>query len=371
MTIQDGPADGSRAAVKLDEPKTSDAYALLGLPFDAVSRREAAELLRARARAGERCFFSTVNVNFLVAAQSAPAFRRSVLESDLVLVDGQPLVWLARLLGLPLPERVAGSDLFEDLQRLPGPPLKVAFFGGPPGAAEEASAQLARRHAEGLSPGLTGVGGFAAGFGDVESLSDETTLAALNASGADFLVVALGAVKGQAWAMRNRDRVQAPLISHLGAVVNFTAGRLDRAPVWARSLGLEWLWRIATERGIWRRYLHDGGGLLRLLLGRVLPQWLFGARPAAGREQAPAQLRVSGHSYQLSGEGGPALRQALAAQPAGDKSASWDLRELRSLDAATAAMLLRRPDRPRVAADIQAPCAWRARLQLKLSGLLD
>ncbi len=349
-------------------PGAHPAYALLGLPFDAVSRKEAAETLRTRARAGERCFFSTVNVNFLIAAQSAPAFRQSVLDSDLVLVDGQPLVWLARLLGLPLPERVAGSDLFEDLQRLPGPPLKVAFFGGPPGAAAEASAQLAQRHAEGLSPGLTGVGGLAAGFGDVESLSDDATLAALNATGADFLVVALGAVKGQAWALRNRERVHAPLISHLGAVVNFTAGRLDRAPVWARKFGLEWLWRIATESGIWRRYLSDGRRLVGLLLGRVLPLWLLGARPVGGTPEGNGELSVQPGELRLRGRAGPALREALAALPEAPRT--WDFSELESLDAATAAALLRRPDRPRDRAALRLPRRWRARQQLRLAGLL-
>lgn len=354
-----------------DSCVSSSAYALLGLPFDAITRHEAAELLRRKARAGERCMLSTVNVNFLIAAQSAPEFRRSVLESDLVLVDGQPLIWLARLLGLPLPERVAGSDLFEDLQRLPGPPLKVAFFGGPPGAAEEASAQLTEQHAKGLSPGLTGAGGFAAGFGDVDSLSDEATLAALNASGADFLVVALGAVKGQAWALRNRARLRAPLISHLGAVVNFTAGRLSRAPVWARRVGIEWLWRIATEPGIWRRYMNDGRQLVGLLIAQVIPLWLFGSRPAGGSPHARGALGIRDGSYKLQGDGGPAMRQALRGLDKVAGPCHWDLSALRSLDAATAAVLLRRPDRPRKWSELTPPTHWRARLQLRLNHLLD
>ena len=93
----------------------------------------------------------------------------------------------------------------------------------------------------------------------------------INASRADFLVVALGAKKGQAWIARNRPRLSPPVISHLGAVIDFVAGRIRRAPVWTQHAGLEWLWRIKEEPGLWRRYFPDGLVFVQLLITRVAP----------------------------------------------------------------------------------------------------
>ena len=94
-------------------------YCLLGLPLDAVGMAEAVRRVRAAATEGNRCFLSTPNLNFLIACQADPAFRDSVIPSDLSVTDGMPLVWLARLLGLPIGERVPTSIVFETNRRLP------------------------------------------------------------------------------------------------------------------------------------------------------------------------------------------------------------------------------------------------------------
>jgi N-acetylglucosaminyldiphosphoundecaprenol N-acetyl-beta-D-mannosaminyltransferase len=230
---------------------------LLGLPFDAVSMTQALEAVRLAINSRQRLFISTANVNFAMAAGRDQSFRNSVLASDLVLVDGMPLVWLARLQGLPFRERIAGADLFEQLLRQPGPTIKVYFFGGPSGAAE-AAARKVNTH----QGALHCVGWASPGFGGVADMSTTTQINAINSSGADFIVVSLGALKGQAWIMHNRDRLHAPVISHLGAVVNFMAGSVQRAPHWMQRCGLEWLWRIAKEPALWLRYWNDGVELL-------------------------------------------------------------------------------------------------------------
>ena len=102
-------------------------YLLLGLPFDAIDMDKAmAELLTA-AKTGTRCFLSTPNLNWLIACQHDEEFRNSVLQSDLSLADGMPLVWLSRLFGLPLRQRVPGSDLF---QRLRENKILTRYFPG-------------------------------------------------------------------------------------------------------------------------------------------------------------------------------------------------------------------------------------------------
>ena len=102
---------------------TRPVYCVLGLPFDALDMQQTVDLLLARAGSGERCFFSTPNLNFLITSQQDPAFRDSVLRSSLSLADGMPVVWLAKLLGLPFTDRVAGATVFERLRDQRAMPL--------------------------------------------------------------------------------------------------------------------------------------------------------------------------------------------------------------------------------------------------------
>jgi N-acetylglucosaminyldiphosphoundecaprenol N-acetyl-beta-D-mannosaminyltransferase len=280
-----------------------DIWCLLGVPLDAVTMAQALTRVRRAARARTRCFLSTPNLNFLVTAQADTAFRESVVESDLSLADGMPLVWLARVLGLPIRERVAGSDLFEALRRegsdraQGGAPLKelsVFFFGGPAGVAEKACVRLNAASGE-----MRCTGWHYPGFVPVEGMSGGDVIAKINASDADFWVVSLGARKGQAWILRNLARLAVPVVSHLGAVVNFLAGSVSRAPKWVQRAGLEWLWRIKEEPALWLRYVRDGLVLLRLVATRVLPyvlwRWSRRFRLSASLD-VPASVEVHGTS---------------------------------------------------------------------------
>jgi len=265
-----------------------DVHCLLGLPIDAIDLAGAEKRIRAAAAARLPCFMSTPNVNFVIESRSDRAFRDAVLHSDLSVADGMPLVWLARLAGIPLRERVAGANLFEALgggsdERR----LAVYFFGGPDGVAEAAGRRLGRE-----AKGLVCVGHQSPGFGSVEEMSSEETIRRINASNADLLVVSLGARKGQAWIERNRSRLNVPVVSHLGAVVDFAAGRIRRAPPWMQRAGLEWLWRIKEQPSLWRRYFSDGLALAMLLLTRVLPYaWYMRSRWHAAEASVEASDR--------------------------------------------------------------------------------
>lgn len=233
-------------------------YCLMGLPFDAVTLAEATEQIRQAAFNRTPCFFSTPNLNFLIAAQSNKSFRESVIKSDLSLADGMPIVWMSKFLSIPITQRVAGSDVFEALRKSPGRRIKVYFFGGQEGVAERAAQVL---NAE--NGGMECVGFESPGFGSIGEMSSAETIAKINASGAEFLVVSLGAVKGQAWIEHNLAALNVPVVSHLGAVVNFVAGSVRRAPQWMQRIGLEWVWRIAEEPALWKRYLSDCVSLLQ------------------------------------------------------------------------------------------------------------
>lgn len=258
-------------------------YCLLGTPFDAVSMDDTVRGIQAAAVRREPFLLATPNVNIVLDCLADDAHRNVVTQSDLIVVDGMPLVWIARLLGLPLRERVAGSTLIEALRSSQGKRLSVFFFGGPDGVADLACKRLASE-----AGGLTCAGFESPGFGSVEEMSTERMIERINTSGADFLVVALGAKKGHAWIDRNRARLKVPIVSHLGAVVNFVAGTVRRAPSWMQRMGLEWLWRIKEEPVLWRRYLREGLLLLSLFMTRVFPHFLYLLRNTVNPKELPA-----------------------------------------------------------------------------------
>ena len=266
-----------------------DVCLVLGLPFDVVTVAQAEAVLRSAISRRTRCFLTTPNLNFAVSCLHDSAFRASVLQSDLSLADGWPVVVIGRLTGAALPERVAGSTLFERLAASASrPAVRVYFFGGPDGAAEAAGARLNAAP----ESGAVCAGFDAPGFGSVADMSTPAHLERLNRAQPDFVVVALGAKKGQAWIQNNLGAIDAPVISHLGAVVNFVAGSISRAPDWVQAARLEWLWRIKEEPQLWRRYATDGWAMLSLLGTRVIPL-AFQTRLAPPRSADLAAARIT------------------------------------------------------------------------------
>ena len=240
-------------------------YGVLGIPIDAISIGEVAQRIDAAAKAKEPFLISTPNLNFLVSSLYDADFRESLLLSDLCPVDGVPIVWIARLLSVPIQSRVAGSDIFDALKALSRRTTGF-LFGGPPGVADAAARTLNAQ-----SSGMYCVGTFYPGYCSVEEMSTDNIIEPINATKAEFLVVSLGAKKGQDWLVQNHHRLTIPVRSHLGAAINFEGGTLKRAPKIVRKCGVEWLWRIKEEPHLWIRYWKDGWVLLRLMLTCVLP----------------------------------------------------------------------------------------------------
>lgn len=271
-------ADGPAA---FGEDLAREIYCILGVPVDVVGVSKAILTIVAAARKAKTLFLSTPNLNFFTMSWSDVEFRRSLLVSDLCPPDGMPVVWMGRLLGVPIRERLAGSDILAALRghRKSGS-LRLYFFGGDDGVAQTAANVF-----NAPENGARCVGWFYPGFRPVEEMSGDAIIDAINDSGADFVVVALGAKKGQAWLMRNAERLRVPVRAHFGASLNFEAGRLKRAPETLQRFGLEWLWRIKEEPYLWRRYFADGVALLHVLTVNVAPividGWLNGGQASA------------------------------------------------------------------------------------------
>lgn len=248
------------------ETATRNVYGLLGLPVDAIDFETLIAAMDAAAAKREPFLISTLNVNFLIKSQENVSFRDSVLSSDLCLVDGMPLIWMAKFLQIPILERVAGSDLFGRLKARTNTRLRVFLFGG----TEDLAARVGEKlNAE--NGGLECVGVLNPGFGSVEKLSTPDIIDQINSSGADLLAVFLNAEKAQAWLLHNHHRLTVPIRAQFGATINFEAGIIRRAPPLLRSTGFEWLWRIKEEPYLWRRYWNDGRSLLQIFLTSVLP----------------------------------------------------------------------------------------------------
>jgi N-acetylglucosaminyldiphosphoundecaprenol N-acetyl-beta-D-mannosaminyltransferase len=267
-------------------------HCVMGLPIDAMSMDEAVRHLQRARISREKCFFSTPNLNFVMASHKQAQFRESVCMSNLSLADGMPLVWVAKLLNIPIRERVSGSDLFDRLRQQTESLWRVFFFGGPKGVGQSACLAIGDQ-----SVGVLPTGYIYPGFVNTDEMCRDDLLQCINQSAPDMVVVSLGAAKGQDWICRNHSSIEAPVIGHLGAVINFVAGNIKRAPLWMQRAGLEWVWRAKEESSLIRRYLGDGLSFLRVMATRVLPL----AWHQASQKPSPEDLRTASAELQRQG----------------------------------------------------------------------
>ena len=253
-----------------------EVYCVLGIPINRVEMREVVSAIETASTQTAPFVLSTPNLNFLVQSQHDRDFRESLLASDLCPADGMPIIWIGKLIGLPHIRRIAGSDIFEALKGVSSrrQALKVVLFG-----STETVAAAAAKAVSSKPTSMTCVGWICPGFGNLDELSAPELVEKVNASRADFLVVALGAQKGQLWLQRNHESLRIPVRAHLGATVNFQAGAVKRAPIVLQRCGLEWLWRIKEEPHLWKRYGVDGAVFIKMMLTQVLPliieSWLL------------------------------------------------------------------------------------------------
>jgi N-acetylglucosaminyldiphosphoundecaprenol N-acetyl-beta-D-mannosaminyltransferase len=190
----------------------------------------------------------SVNPERIMHAQRDPAFEAVLRGADLALADGAGVVWAARRLGHPLPERVAGVDFVEALAaRGAARSWRFFFLGGGPGVAEAAGGVLRDRY-----PGFTLAGTYA---GSPDGSSDAATVEAVRSAGAQLLFLAYGAGAEEAWLARNLVASGATIGMGIGGALDFISGRVHRAPRWMRNLGLEWLHRLSREPWRWRRMI--------------------------------------------------------------------------------------------------------------------
>lgn len=248
------------------EPRSpSDARSPLRLgavPIDPVDMRSALDLLKKFLRRGSPAHVCTVNSHFLAEARMDLAMREVLRHSDLNLADGWPVVWLGRLLGRAVPERVAGADLVPKLMTVCAEGgFSVFLLGGLGGAARDASRRLAELH-----PGIVVAGCFEPPLTQVDLMDNDRIVNAINESRADVLLVAFGSPKQELWIDRHREALRVSVAIGVGSCFDLLAGRVSRAPLWMQAAGLEWVYRLRREpRRLAPRYAVDTLELLRMV----------------------------------------------------------------------------------------------------------
>lgn len=222
---------------------------------------------------GRSTQISFVNPDCINIAARNPAYRQDLAASSMVFPDGIGMKLASRWLNTPLRQNLNGTDFFprlcDRLNALTSPSgTRLYLLGARQSVVDRVAEVIAQRW-----PELIVVG---ARHGYVESFEEAAVARDIRESGAQLLLVAMGAPLQEAFIARNRHRLGACVAMGVGGLFDFVAGRISRAPQWMRDAGFEWVWRLMQEPGrMWRRYLV--GNLL--FLARIMAQKLSSTGP--------------------------------------------------------------------------------------------
>ncbi len=236
---------------------------IMGVPFHRVTNTQTVDWCLEHIRRRVPGYVTTPNLDFVMHAGRDPELYRILAQSDLVIADGMPIIWLSGWLGPRLPERVAGSDLVVNLSKAAAENgMSVFNLGGAPGVPEKAADTLEARF-----PGFRLAGAYSPPKADLLDMDHDTILGLLDASNPDILYVAFGAPKQEKWINMHVSQWKVPLALGIGGSLDFLAGTQKRAPRWMQKTGTEWIWRFGTNPArFWKRYGANFVFLLRACL---------------------------------------------------------------------------------------------------------
>jgi N-acetylglucosaminyldiphosphoundecaprenol N-acetyl-beta-D-mannosaminyltransferase len=258
-----------------------------GVRLDRVTEDQVVAAVLRALEQGRGGWIVTPNIDHLQKAGRDRELRDLLAGADLSVADGAPLVWVSRMLGQPLPERVTGADLLWALCRgAARSGRSVYLLGGEPGVPEAAAAVL-QEHA----PGLRIAGTLSPEFGfDGHPDGIKAVCEQVEAAKPDLVFVGLGFPRQERLIVELHSCLPAAWMLGCGAAIPFAAGAIDRAPGWMGRVGLEWAFRLLSEpRRLARRYLwEDAPYAVRLLAGAAVQ----GLRHRLAWRRGPAGPRV-------------------------------------------------------------------------------
>jgi len=260
------------------QAEPGETVSLLDVSLTPVSMQEAMDRVDEFVASGQPHMIVTSDSSLIVRAQEDPEFFEIVNQADMVTADGIGVVLSARLLNLPVFERVSGCDMVDAMCELSARKgHRLFFLGGAPGVAARAAQNLCLRY-----PGMVIAGAHHGYFGAED---EEAVVAMIRGASTDILFVALGIPKQERFIRKHMEQMQAAVCIGVGGSLDVYAGEVKRAPVWMQRVGLEWLYRTACQpRRVgrlvsipqllyltFRRLLQKPGRSKRTLLARKEP----------------------------------------------------------------------------------------------------
>ncbi|WP_372794384.1 WecB/TagA/CpsF family glycosyltransferase [Pontiella sp.] len=227
---------------------------IYGVPFHNVSFEEAVDWIVARVRSGRPANIATANLDFVTRAWNDPELQRILIDADLVLADGFPIVKLSPFFGPALKARVTGSDLTPMLAaRAAREGMSIYGLGSGLGVAERALEILKEKN-----PDLKIAGTYSPPFAPLLEMDHREILQRLEKASPDILFVAFGAPKQDKFISMHVRGWNIPVAMGVGASLDFITGEQKRAPKWMQRCCAEWLWRICCDpRRLFTRYLAN------------------------------------------------------------------------------------------------------------------
>ena len=240
-----------------------------GVDIINTSMAEALDWIEERVRKQQKSLLAFVNPGCLNIAYTNTAYLAILQTADRVLPDGIGINIGCRLLNQSLLANVNGTDLFPRLcARAAQGGFSIYLLGGMPGVGDLAAAAMQQRYPE------LKIAGVRNGFFCNEE--ENQVIEAINASGAAILLVGFGVPKQELWLARHRQQLQPYVCLGVGGLFDYYSGRIPRAPVWMREIGMEWFWRLLQEPDrMWKRYIIGNP----LFLYRVWLQRQQGPKP--------------------------------------------------------------------------------------------
>lgn len=222
---------------------------ILDIPIDKITMNQAVDALISSISHGETKVVFTPNSEILAMAHDDGDLKKALRNADMLVPDGVGVVLASYILGAPLPERVAGFDLMQNLlDRADKMNLKVFLFGAAPGVAEQTKINI-----KNMYPGVDIVG-VENGYGYKEN--EDEIIEKINSARPDILFVALGAPRQEKWIYSNRSRIKAKVCMGVGGSFDVMAGKKKRAPGFMQKYGFEWLYRLIKEPSRYSRTLE-------------------------------------------------------------------------------------------------------------------
>lgn len=237
---------------------------VLGCLIDPIDMSETIERCLASVDEIDRCVLQvSINVAKVVECSRNPGMAAHIASCDVISADGQGVVWAARLLGRPVPERVAGIDLMQALlAEAERRDLGVYVLGARREVLDMALERIRQRH-----PTLRVVGAHDGWFSIDQ---EDAVVTSIRAAAPELLFVAMSSPQKEEFLERHRHDIGAGFAMGVGGSVDVIAGVTKRAPVSIQRLGLEWAYRLVQEpRRLWRRYLVGNARFAWLLIRQL------------------------------------------------------------------------------------------------------